>query len=100
MYRYTLSLTSVLDGVGGQRHAPAALPPGKRSGIHCIGGWVGPRTGLAVCGKSRPPTGIRSPDRPARTESLYRLSYPGSVLGRQSTKFKLYYLYTGVLISP
>jgi hypothetical protein len=30
-YRYssTLSLTSVLDGVGGQRHAPAALPPGK-----------------------------------------------------------------------
>ena len=28
--RYTtLSLTSSLDGVGGQRHAPAALPPGK-----------------------------------------------------------------------
>ena len=27
--RYTLPLTSVLDGVGGQRHAPAALPPGK-----------------------------------------------------------------------
>ena len=24
------------------------------------------------------PTGIRSPDRPARSESLYRLSYPGS----------------------
>jgi len=28
-YRPTLSLTSVPDGVGGQRHAPAALPPGK-----------------------------------------------------------------------
>ena len=30
-YRYssTLSLTSALDGVGGERHAPAALPPGK-----------------------------------------------------------------------
>jgi hypothetical protein len=30
-YRYssTLSLTSALDGVGGQRHAPAALPPRK-----------------------------------------------------------------------
>jgi hypothetical protein len=28
-YRYscTLSLKSALDGVGGQRHAPAALPP-------------------------------------------------------------------------
>ena len=25
----TFSLTSGLDGVGGQRHAPAALPPGK-----------------------------------------------------------------------
>ena len=29
MYSCTLSATSVLDGVGGQRHAPAALPPGK-----------------------------------------------------------------------
>ena len=27
--RSTLSLTSALDGVGGQRHTPAALPPGK-----------------------------------------------------------------------
>ena len=29
MYSSTLPLTSALDGVGGQRHAPAALPPGK-----------------------------------------------------------------------
>ena len=28
-YSPTLSLTSALDGVGGQRHAPATLPPGK-----------------------------------------------------------------------
>jgi len=33
-------------GVGGQRHAPAVLPPGKRPGTHCIGGWAGPRAGL------------------------------------------------------
>jgi hypothetical protein len=26
------------------------------------------------------PTGVRSPDRPARSKSLYRLRYPGSVL--------------------
>jgi len=26
-YNYTLALTSSLDGVGGQRHAPTALPP-------------------------------------------------------------------------
>ena len=29
MYSSILSLTSALDGVGGQRHAAAALPPGK-----------------------------------------------------------------------
>ena len=28
-YNSTLSLTSALDGVGGQRHPPANLPPGK-----------------------------------------------------------------------
>jgi hypothetical protein len=38
---------------------------------------VGPAAGLDRCGISRP-TGIRSPDLPARSESLYRLSYPGS----------------------
>jgi hypothetical protein len=40
--------------VGGQRHAPAALPPGKRPGTHCTGGWVGPTAGLDGYGKSRP----------------------------------------------
>ena len=29
MYSSTLPSTSALDGVGGQSHAPAALPPGK-----------------------------------------------------------------------
>ena len=36
-----------------------------------------PMTLLERCEKSRPLTGIRSPDRPASSESLYRLSYPG-----------------------
>ena len=40
-YISTLSLTSAPDGVGGQRHDPAALAPGKSPGTHCIGGWVG-----------------------------------------------------------
>ena len=26
------------------------------------------------------PTGIRSPDRPARSQSLYRLSYPAQII--------------------
>ena len=63
--------------VSGQLHAPDALPQGKRPGTNCIVGWVGPRADLDGCGKSRPPAGIRSLDRPARSESLYRLSYRG-----------------------
>ena len=62
-------------GVGGQRHAPAAIPP-ERPGTHRIGSWVGPPAGLERRGKSH--TGIRSPDRPARSESLYRLTYAGT----------------------
>ena len=38
-YSSTLSLTSALDGVDGQRHAPAALPTGKRPGSQ-EAGWV------------------------------------------------------------
>ena len=30
----TLSLTPVLDGMGGERYATAALPAGKRDGTH------------------------------------------------------------------
>jgi hypothetical protein len=50
---------------------PRPLYPRKRPGTHCTGGW----------GRSRhpPSAGIRSPDRPARSESLYRLSYPGPI---------------------
>jgi hypothetical protein len=50
--------------VGGQRHAPAVLPLGKRPGTHCIGGWVG--LGPVWTGaENLAPTGIRSPDHPA-----------------------------------
>jgi hypothetical protein len=37
-------------------------------------GWAPGRSGQAR--KISPPSGIRSPDRPARSQSLYRLSYP------------------------
>jgi hypothetical protein len=36
--------------VDGQLHAPAALSPVKSIGTHCTGRWVGPSTGLDVCG--------------------------------------------------
>jgi hypothetical protein len=58
----------------------------ERPGKHCVGGWVGLKAGLDRRGKSRP-TGIRSPDRPARGESLYRLGFLGSRFANQ-TKIK------------
>jgi hypothetical protein len=59
----------------GQRYDSAALYPRERPGIHFKeAGWaLGPvRTGT----ENLAPTGIRSPARPARRQSLYRLSYP------------------------
>ena len=53
--------------------APRLLyPPGKRPGNRCIGVWVGKQGAENLA-----PTGIRSPDRPARSELLYRLSHSG-----------------------
>jgi hypothetical protein len=59
-------------GVGGQNHAPATLPPGKRPGTHCTGGWVAPRAGLSGV-EHLASTEIRSRDRAGRSESLDRL---------------------------
>jgi len=64
--------------MGGQRHASAALLPGKTQyQLHRRQG--GPRGPVWTGAENLapPPTGIRSSDRPARSESLYRLSYPG-----------------------
>ena len=61
--------------VGGQRHAPAAFTPGKDPvPIVQEAGWAsGP---IWAVEENLAPTGIRSPDRPVRRQSLYRLRYP------------------------
>jgi len=69
--RGSRALTSALVGVGVQRQAPVALPPVKtRYPLHRrLGepqGWSG------LMRKNLAPTRIRSPDRPARSESLFR----------------------------
>ena len=51
-------MTTALEGVRGQRHAPATFYPRKRPGTHCTGGWVGPRSGVDGRGKSRPSPGF------------------------------------------
>jgi hypothetical protein len=60
----TLSLTLVLDVVGGKRHASAALPLRRRPDSHCAGGWRGLAVGLNRCRKSRPHL-FRNSGRPA-----------------------------------
>jgi hypothetical protein len=37
---------------------PGRFNPRGRPGIHCIGGWMGPRAGVDRCGKSRPLPGF------------------------------------------
>jgi len=63
-------------GVSGQRHASAALPPGKtRYPLLQEAGWA---PGQVWTGEENlAPTGFRSPDRSPRSESLYQLSYRG-----------------------
>ena len=63
-------------GVGGQRHAPTALPPGKRPGTNCTGGWVDHTVGLDGCGKSRR-NRDSTPGHPSRSKTQYWLSHPG-----------------------
>jgi hypothetical protein len=62
--------------VGGQLHAPAALPPGKETQYPLYRRLGGPQ-GVWTAAENLAPTGIRSPDRPACSESLYQLRYPG-----------------------
>ena len=56
--------------MGGQRQAPATLPPEVRHVTHCIGGWVEHRAGLDGCGKSHPPPGF-DPRTPQPVASRY-----------------------------
>ena len=55
---------------------PRPIYPRERPGTHCTGGWVGPRTGLDGCGKSRPHRdsifGPSSPQRVAVPTTLSR----------------------------
>jgi hypothetical protein len=61
-------------GVSGQRHDPAALPPGKDTQYPLY--WVGPRVGPDGCRKSRSHQNP-IPDGPARSESIHRPRYSG-----------------------
>ena len=61
-------------GVGGQRHASSALPPGKTQ--YPLYRRLGGTQGQSGRVRDISLTGIRSPDRPTDGESLYQLTYP------------------------
>jgi hypothetical protein len=68
--------TSALDGVSGQRYAPAELYTRERTpGTHCTGGWMGLRSGLDTDGteKSLTSAGIepRTSGSTFRSQTLY-----------------------------
>ena len=78
-----LRVTAVLSFILGAKCGgystprPGCFNPGTEILYPFVGGCVGHMVGLDGCGKSRPPTRIRSPGLPACSDSLYRLSYCG-----------------------
>jgi hypothetical protein len=81
-----------------QRHAPAALPSGKRPGTLCTEGWLGPRAGLDGYGKSRP-NRESIPDRPIRSTECECPSFYGSCL-KNSYIYIYIYIYIHYSLKP
>ena len=71
MNNSTLSLNSALDVGGWSTPSPGRLQP-ERHGTNCI---RGPGASLDGAENLAPTTGSRSPDCPALSMTLYRLSY-------------------------
>jgi hypothetical protein len=80
---YHIFLTSALVGGEWSASHPGRFTPGERDpGTHWIGGWVDPRAGLEDVEKRKfltiPGLELQPFGRPASSQSLYRLRYPGS----------------------
>jgi hypothetical protein len=78
-------LTSALAGGEWSVSRPGRFTPGERAaGTHSIGGSVNPRDDVDDLEKRKfltlPALELRPLSRPARSQSLYRLHYPGSRL--------------------
>jgi hypothetical protein len=76
-------LTSAVVGVVWSASRPGHFTSGEKAPCtHWIGGWVGPGAGLDDVEKIKfltiPGLELRPLGRPARSQSLYLLSYAGS----------------------
>ena len=59
--------------MSGQQHVPAAIYPRERPAKHCTGSWA---SRPVWTGRKPRPHRDSIPNPPARSQSLYRLSYP------------------------
>jgi hypothetical protein len=89
---FLIFLTSALTSGEWLASRPCRFSHGERApGTHWIGGWVNPRSGLDDVEKRKFLTllglELRSLARPARSQSLHRLRYPGSLLKCQVYKY-------------
>jgi hypothetical protein len=80
-------LTSAVTGSEWLASRPCRFTRRKRDpGTHSIGGWMDPRAGLDDVENRKfltlPGLALRPHGRPARSQSLYRLSYPGTITNR------------------
>jgi hypothetical protein len=78
-------LNSAVVGGEWSDSRPGCFTPAERTpGAHWVGGWVNPRVGLDDGEKRKfltlPGLELRPLGPPARSQSLYRLRYPGSCL--------------------
>ena len=85
LYLYSFMTTTLEGGEWSASRPGRILPPGKTRyplyrRLGGLQGWSGRTENLVS-------TGIRSPDRPARSQSLYRLSYPSYVTHCRELKF-------------
>jgi hypothetical protein len=83
-------MTSALDGVSGQRHESSALyPQGRTPGTHLAGGWLGLRSGLDTEARRKILCLFlgSNPGRPAYSQTLYWLSYPGCYVVNRDQEF-------------
>ena len=81
-------MTMALEGGEGSASSPGcSLPPGKTR-YQLYRSFGGPQGRSGQVRKISPPTGIRSPDRPAHSQSLYRLGYPAHTPIRRTNHFR------------
>ena len=87
--------------LGDQHHAPAALPQGKTR--YALRRWLGEPRGRPGRKEKSASTGIRSPNGPAHSKPLYRLSHPGrpicllsTILGNNNKYFPKQHLEFGI----